>query len=470
MWILPSKTSNIAGLINYDFEKKMEGTSQSIASNIVFPDDKDYVIKTFESLKAQARSNATSHFVIGSVNLAHGELLTDEQLVGAIETYLSRINMKDYPVYISKHTDKKHLHAHFIASRVNFDGVLQNEKGIFFKKDAKAISNELNAKYGFEIIDRSLKASLDKGKKDYKEHAISVYSLHRLLKEEVGGRAFPGIPLEKQAASHIVDNNLNNSKIRDYLGKNDFYKLVNHYGKEKVYDQSYIDKLNQQLNAYYENSISKEGFINAVNRDPKLYCRQIQDNKSSRSNEKIIVYGIRHQGKMKYIDEKKLPLKFKNKYLHDIKAINSGEIRVLSYQQQRMVLKRNLSEIAKASVSLDDYFNRTEAAGINIIKSHSGDRLIGYRVSLLSASNPETFKASEIDRDLTITRLERSFESNNQEQLAKQVYQGRGEAMNYGAANLDPRATGGVKRDNKSNEEELEPRKKKRKPGSSLGK
>ena len=477
MWIVPEKTSNIIGLIEYDFSKKEEGVSKSLPSNIIFPDDKDFVLTTFSTLKAQARSNVKSHFVVGSVNLAPNESMTDEQLVNSIEKYLEKINMKDYPVYISKHTDKDHIHAHFIASRIDFDGKMHNEKGVFFRKDAKEVSNEINQEMGFAIIDNELTQKESQKSKSYQEHAVKAYALHRYITQDVRRELLADLPISGNQITEIYERRLSNDEIRSFLGEKEYSELFNHYGSEKLNSVSFIQNLKEELNSYYEISLTKADFINAVNNDPNLYAREIQDKEKSNTNEKVIVYGIKFGNQMKYVDEKKLPLKFKNKHLNNIYKINRGELRVLSHGQQKIILKRKINKIASSSKNLDDFFHKLEEQGIGVKKTFSGDRLSGYSVKLNDVSSPEIFKASQVDRNLTVSRVENLFGTSAEKDITRENTteliaeptneQDRGTGNTPTMPDIAP--SGGVTRDPNDEREEPESNYKKRKRRKRFG-
>ncbi|MEP2025936.1 MAG: relaxase/mobilization nuclease domain-containing protein [Reichenbachiella sp.] len=408
MWIVVNKpTSNISGLLDYDKDKEINPHDKIYDTNLPSTDP-ELVAKVFEHLKEISSKRVKSHYMVGVLSLAKNENLDNDQMCEIVKDYLSSINLKNFPYTISIHDDTDHKHAHFIASRIDFDGQSQLNKKVFYKKEAKTISNKWNTKHSFNIIDND-ELSTHTIPYSSQEINISRYNFHNaILKAHTNKDLSISDDLKsKLKTTHSDHSSSLEPLIEKELG--DILKLKSYLSSKSYFNTHFKKNLIDQLNLLYDETTDSRNFLRAINSSDNLYARIISDKQKDHSN-KVISYGIKIGGKFKYFDQKSLPLKFHLANLNNKTGIQENNLKLYSFGQQRAVLKRILFNAKKSSKSVESFFQILKAdKSIKLELHYSGDNLNGYKISLTGAADPYDFKASQIHRDLTINSLNKAF-------------------------------------------------------------
>lgn len=390
MWIVVDASSKVAGLINYDFDKREEGVSTLIHSNLSMSDNRMGTIHMFDHFKSQSYRTVKDPFIVGTVNLHPDESLSDKDLANVAKSYLENIGLSSAPVYMSVHNDRRHKHLHFIVSRTDILGKTTNMAGHFFKKDAKEVSNYFNQIYGFNIISREFS---DEKSVSHAEAAVSQYSILRYLEKQEHLDAMGEEIVQDQLTNEMIEDKYPVSFVQDLQSKS---KPV-----------SYMDNLKEILNTAYDAANTPDQFFKILD-DNEIYARVISDTKNI--DRKIIKYGIVHQDKSQYVHESRLPTKFNNASIHQLAKVKSGQLKAYSYAQQKTILKRLLHKSRKHSQDFSSFMTHSKSLGVTIDLHYSGGKINGYVASLDVATESLAMKASSIDRQLSISNLNKHLQ------------------------------------------------------------
>ena len=394
-------TYKVAGLINYDFDKQQEGKSKLIYSNLSTAENRHQTIAMFDHFKSMAYRSVKEPFMVGSVNLHPDEHLNAEDLQNVAQSYLERLGLNDCPVFMTYHDDRRHKHLHFIVSRTDVFGNTTNLAGHFYKKEAKEVSNYFNEMYGFKTISRDVEMDLSV---NHSEAAVDHYSILRYAQSQT---------MLDPVLKQIIDGQMNNKMVADNFPKSTVEQL-----KLKSQPVSYLKKLKEALSTFYQMADSYEEFEQLLG-DHNIYIRAISDDKNV--DKKIFNYGIEHNQTTKYVHESKLPARYNYSAITKLDQVKSGVLKVYTYNQQKMILKRTLLKTKTESGSLQDFFAKLSRKGVTIDYHYSGSKLNGYRVKLNNATESFLMKASSIDRSLSLTNLSKFYEEQGTIIEAQQV-------------------------------------------------
>lgn len=411
MWIVPSKSMNVSALIDYDKQKHDEAKGYPISSNLANPANYDHekLKQLFDICTDQADTRLKKKYIVGSINLAPDEFIDDQAMELAFKSYMKAINLEGFPYYLSIHTDTKHRHAHFIIARSNF-GESHKEEGIFYKKVAKEISNKVNVAFGFDVIDNENLRIEQIDPNRSAQLKVNKFSFYNGLKKAITKNEIDlGTDLNEKIKKQKIPVEQLYNQIEEVMP----IAQINLFLHRKGYFNSYHKKeVIDRLNIHYKAAKDYQEFMSKIKKENGLYARRITYTDKKGKAHPTIEYGLENNGSMIYFDQKSLGKRYHYTELQNLDKLKENNLSVLTFGQQRGSLKNFLYQAKKQSTSTEEFLERLKSDDRIHINIHmSGERINGYKLSLTEASNPVEFKASQIGRDLTISALNKHYES-----------------------------------------------------------
>ena len=148
------KGKDFYGLLAYHEKKVKEDNGYKIDSNIVYAKTVD-MTKEFNIVR-QLRPGLQKAVYHVSLNLPHGENLSDKEFASLGWDYLKGMGFDENQYIIYRHTDQEHQHIHIIANRVKFSGEVVSDRKDYQRSEL--LVRKLEKKYGLsQITDNKLK-------------------------------------------------------------------------------------------------------------------------------------------------------------------------------------------------------------------------------------------------------------------------------------------------------------------------
>ncbi|MBL4753804.1 MAG: relaxase/mobilization nuclease domain-containing protein [Flavobacteriales bacterium] len=380
------KIDNFRHAVCYSEQKCEKGYGELIYSNTLGSNLQENLSAFTQTtdLNPNIRVNKGSHI---SISLAPGENISNEEFSDLCLEYLDKLGYSDCPFLIYRHYDTSNEHIHIITSNVDFAGLKVSDS--FEKYRSKEISRQLEKEFGLKVTEYKggKKETLDEiNSEKYKYHngltkALSDPQLSVTLRSS----------LPSSTINKILDKPVSNEDISLMLDLNrdSTFRLLD---QNNLVYKSKKSILLDKLDSIYAVSSTRQDFMAKVN-DAGLYARILLNSKSN-----SIQYGDPNNDF--YIKPKLMPQKFRYSNLEYLGTGKTMESAQRSIQEQRSFVYNNLIRSIRKSSSLDHLVNSLHTRGIRTDVHRNSRGVYGLSFTALNIQNPETFKATEIDRSL----------------------------------------------------------------------
>jgi len=384
------------GIINYHDKKVQEGRGEVITSSFGYI-KKTEVINYFKDIAKMNKSvKNKGHDIPFSFNYA--DKISDDKFKIIANDYLNEMGFSGHPYIIYKHNDKEHQHYHVVVSNVDDLGKFNNRMRSFYKKDSQRLSRELEVKYDLVVTEYNRKEKSE----SLRLVNATKYSLQKTIIKALDDETLRPILSEhtKDIESLLFKEDLNNEHLEALLGSSyePILKLLENTGTlKKTYKSQLLDILEQGL----EKSNSVNQYEDLI-KNAGLYVRFVKGKNQ-------YVYGIKDQEKdiFYYYNEDKLPERFSAKNLY-----HGPEIKNVSDKQQKQYIKSIVNKAIKQSDSIDNFSKFLKNRNIETLFHKNAAGIYGVSFTTLNVTNSNTFKASEVNRDLSWNKIVQQLESN----------------------------------------------------------
>ncbi len=384
------------GIINYHDKKVQEGRGEVIVSSFSYT-KKNEVINYFKDIAKMNNSvKNKGHDIPFSFN--YQDKISDDQFKIIANDYLDEMGFTGHPFIIYKHNDKEHQHYHVVVSNIDDTGKFNNQMRSFYKKDSQRLSRELEIKYDLVVTEYNRK---DKSE-SLRIINANKYSLQKAILKAYNDEALKPLIIEhiKDIEPLLLKEDLNNEHLEALLGSSHkpvLDLLENSNTLKKTYKSQLLDILEQGL----ENSNTAKQFED-LTKNAGLYVRFVKSKNQ-------YVYGIKDQEKdiYYYFNEDKLPERFSAKNLH-----HGPEIKSVSDKQQKQYIKNIVGKAIQRAETVEDFSKFLKSRNIETQLYENSSGIYGVSFTTLNVENSNTFKASEISRDLSWNKIVQQLENN----------------------------------------------------------
>lgn len=159
-------------IINYVIDP--EKTSPELQGGVFC--SPDTAVQEFLLTKALFRKESGRQIIHMAQSFAPTDNVTPELVKEIAERFLQHPSFKGYQVVYAVHTNKSHLHTHFVINTVNYETGLKWQQTKDDLAALKAYSDELCKEYGLSVIEKGVKRRESRGK--YRVRAKQKSYLH----------------------------------------------------------------------------------------------------------------------------------------------------------------------------------------------------------------------------------------------------------------------------------------------------
>ncbi|MCW3787219.1 relaxase/mobilization nuclease domain-containing protein [Plebeiibacterium sediminum] len=155
------KGSGFGGLLKYLEDKVNKGVGERLETNML-GSSTDELTKEFRLISSM-KPNLKKVVYHCSLNIAPGEVLTNQQFTKIAQDYLDEMGFGNSQYIIYRHSDREHPHIHIVANRVSLDGAVVSDKWDY--KRSEQILRTVEKEYNLmNVIDSkdALKTTLKK--------------------------------------------------------------------------------------------------------------------------------------------------------------------------------------------------------------------------------------------------------------------------------------------------------------------
>lgn len=386
-----SSSGALKKVVDYHLEKISEGEAKYIESSGLKLED---ILKEGYEYIRELPQNRNKPVLHIPISLSVGDELSKEDLSYLIHQYLDLkgLSFKDYSLV--QHFDKPYNHYHLIVLNRDLEGKYNNN---FTKmgaiRDTISFCRDMEKRLGLKVVN-------GKGmeRKNYNEIQALKYSLYNSIKkhEEKYREGFKslGSVFNKILSS---SKGLTNQQIKGMISEH-YYVLMGFGKKNGLMYVSRKDRLERMIAKEFD-KISANPFIYE---HPELYVRVIKN--------KYIRYGLKSEGF--YVNENDLPINFSLQHIR-------GEVRGTDKRYEKQRIKDHLGRLLKGErvSSIGKLTEELSKVGIEVVE-HSNRGGV-YGISFRSGG--EEFKASEISREYSYSRLLRMIKTNEQKRGISKV-------------------------------------------------
>lgn len=387
-----SRGTYVKGVIKYNENKVAKGEAEIISNNTLEDSLSGKVNAFMENfaLNSKVTKNRFAHF---SFSLAPGENLSSDDFYMVARDYLTQMGYTDVPELMYRHYDKGHEHIHVVCSSIQYSGKKISEFRDFER--GKNICRKLEKSYGLSIVQG------ESGKhKNLSEINATRYALINGIKKS--GFASDKISLEGIETDQDF--------IRIY-GITQYDQLYNDLDRKGHIYKTEKMKLVEKLEYLYSTTSNHQEFLKKTQANG-IYARELQE-----KGQKVLVFGLSG----KYFKEKQLPGKFtfENLTKHFGQPVISGK-------EEKALIKKALKASLKSARDLSELKNLLHFHEIEVKEAKNAGGVYGLSFRLSGNSNPEFFKASDIDRKLSFSGISKQLLSNAELAISKSTTRKKG--------------------------------------------
>jgi hypothetical protein len=389
------KGSNFKPVLDYHFQKIEEGTAKIIDSNLL-SEEKSFLLKELESTRElNSNTNLDKTVWHTSLNLPKDEKLNEETFRAVAKDYMNGMGFNNNPYVTFLHEDKDHQHVHILASRVDFEG-----KAVNYSMDRMKsfdVKREVEQKHGI-----SETMGFGSGKeRSLGEANMIKYQFSNALDKAITKNIPITIPDRVKHELNQLDTQPTDKELKSI-----YSKIPNgqfHYKRlqKALIDNnlvSFTDKqiLSNKLSQAYNKANSKSEYKSLLD-SQKIYYREMKGS---------ITYGLDNN---RYFNESKLSPRYS---LNSINNIENAKKQSLS-KRDRDIFASTIKNVLKQCSTTEEFKSKLSSIGIDI-EYHSNSRGI-YGASFSSNTfDGTTYKASDIDRDLSWSKINDQLNYNNE--------------------------------------------------------
>jgi hypothetical protein len=383
---------DVAPVIEYNESKVEKGEAERFYNNTFF-DSKEDLINEFNEVAALNDKVKSNKFMHIPVSFPVGERPGRQKATEILEDYLKEMGYKNRPTLIYQHNDTDKLHFHIVIPTVDYEGI-KTKENYNYRLNEK-VTRALEIKYGLTPTVYNLQST--------KETDVDI-RLNRISKSIKNiPRKLAGEILQELNIDFDIVKASSNKDIKRKIGEVKYQKLYNELQTNDLLVFSNLERLRFELTGLKRKSKDAAEFIKNV-KDSGYYFRLLKDPIKGNS----VSFG--HQlpdGKMQYFSGDKIGKNFTYKSLYQNQA-GQDNIKMAhpdkSQESELSNRKRyvaSIFRIIQTSTSMEEFMTRTTAAGIVAmpVTNSSGYSGMSFKIG------EETFKASELHRNLSINKI-----------------------------------------------------------------
>ena len=405
---LEPPTSDFAGIIDYHCKKIAKGKAELLSSPLYDDTKPRELIPLFHDI-ASLNTRVKYPCMHLSVNLQHGETLEDNEYIALVNDYLEQMKWDNTPAAIFRHFDKKHDHVHVILSTVDYSGKRLNLRDS--KRRSMSFTPELEKKY-------SLKATpkLHESVKKLTEIHQNRYRFQSLLRKSLRDYSTKN-SMEKMFTKSEIDlifsKNMTNAEVEN-THQNKYHEAFIMFQKRGFIKPILKENLLDKLDSHYTKSKSHSDFISRL-MENNLYIRHV-----TKKGISYYVYGDL-ENKF-YLKDNALPHKYSFEQLrnHFPEFIVKDDKPTILHSTQKHIIYNSIQISLRHSNSYIDFKEKLGRAGVDLTEHRNTGGTYGISFKLANIDSPVDFKASEINRNFSYTRIINHFAGKEQFQQLNQ--------------------------------------------------
>lgn len=387
---ISDKMIGFVGILHYH-EVKVDNDKAELIYNCLSGSStyKDYV-NDF-NLVASLNDRAKTRCYDISLNLPHGEDLSNEKFIYFAQAYLNKMDLNNTPYLIHRHNDKEHNHIHITLSRIDYDGKVVNDNDIKFRSEIA--SRELEREWNLKPV-----LNLNYDLKLLSELNQRQYNFQNAFRKGLNNKAaITSIKelIDKDTIAFIKKNHLTNTQMTDLLNEKT-KPLVELLLKHSHFQTLFKDELLLKIDSLYAISKNKGEFFQ--------YCEKEGISVFQKSNKGVSQYTYTMNDLNITFKEDRLPKKYCFKSLGAF--YDPREYVLKSEQKHNLYNSIHLS--LSGATSIDNFEKRMLSNNIRFTKQQ-GDSGKEYYFSLSNCENSEYFKASVINKKFSLNNFIKHF-------------------------------------------------------------
>lgn len=396
---LEPPTSDFKGIIDYHYKKINNDVAQLLESPLMEnSQQKAELIELFETIASQnSRVKYPCQHI--SINLQHGESLSNQQYISLAKEYLKQMQWDNSPFAIVRHMDKKHSHIHIVLSTVDYEG---NKIDMYnSKRKTTELTPVLEKQYNLlptpKISHACIKLS------EHNQHKFLVQNLLRKVDNDPKTQQYLYKIYTKEELNDIKNNHYSNQEIQDRY-PDQYQNTFVLFEKFQLIETLLKEQLTEKLEKIYTKSNSHSQFFEELSK-ADIYFRHI-----TKKGKSYYVYGDKN---LKfYAKDTTLNEKFRSENLRkEMPFSTSTEQKFIPISTQKHLIYNAIKINLQTSTNYQQLKESLQKSNIEIIEHKNSSGIFGISFSLQEShcQEPVTFKASEINRQFSFTKLINHF-------------------------------------------------------------
>lgn len=404
-----AKHSSIKGIIAYHESKVEQGKAELIYYTTIQTEG-TLTTKEFEQVVGLNQRSNKNLFFHGSINLAPGEKLTNQQFVDISKEYMKSLGYENTHLLVYKHSDKNHTHIHLLAPTIDFDG--KKIKDFKDVEKSRRMLMKFEKDYGLTPTNEKSETAKVKLKEISKEKYEFPNAFNRAIKSK-NERVIQWI--EKNGVGKLELNKIPAERIEkevgDKLGKEQAQLIRRILLQEGFLVKSQKSNMIKELDNYLIEGNMDATFKNLKARG--IYARYIKASNT-------ITYGVNdpnEKGKTFYVSSKNLPerFSFRKPMEKEIKEriTVTGKPTTEQLVKHRSFLRNSINNALNKSKDMDTFRKLLTNQGIVLTELKNEGGTYGATFQQSSIEGMPSLKASDIDRTLSWANIQRRISENS---------------------------------------------------------
>jgi hypothetical protein len=388
------KGGDFKGVLEYHFQKIEEGEASVIRSSFI-SDEFGYVLNEFENGIELSNVGATDPVWHVSLNLPHGEKLSEEIFREISEDYLQGMGYGNSNHMTFLHEDKDHQHVHIVSSKIDLAGNRINQHKDWNR--SADLLRKLEVKYDLQVLEVLPGGKNQKGESVQEINMIKFQfsnAIQKGLGDKVVFESVNNKELEKlfSGKKQLSDLELKGKMFKKVDGKLLYKNLQKELGDKGLVKFSDKQKISKYLGDAYSSSSSKEEYLEKL-KGKGVYAR-VLDSK--------LKYGLPDKGRYFWED------KLSKRYSFDNVKLLEGERSSKLSRDQKGIIKEGIVRALNGSNSTEDFTTNLKKIGVDVKYATNSRGIYGVSFKVESINN-SWHKGTDVHRQLSWNVIEKNL-------------------------------------------------------------
>lgn len=390
-------TADFNGIIEYHCKKIDNGLAELLSSPLHENTNPRQMKPIFREVSQQKPSIKFPCLHL-SINLQHDETLTANQYTTLANDYLKQMGWDNTPAAVFQHTDKEHSHIHIVLSTVDYDG----KKIDLFESKKRSIqmTPSLEIKYQLKATPKLKNATVRLAQINHNRYLFQSLIKKSIHNNELKNR------IEKlfspQEISQISTENMTNLEAEKRF-QNKYEEAFILFQDNGLIQPILKEKLLKKLEFHYSQSNTHHDFLTRLI-DNDIYIRHL-----TKKGNSYYVYGDLKD--KFYLKDTQLPGKFTFENLKDNfpQYSKANPEKGMLESAQKHLIYNGVQSALRNSTSYHDFKTSLTKSGITLLEHKNSGGTYGISFQVFNITDSQVFKASDINRKFSYTKLLNHF-------------------------------------------------------------